>query len=140
MASQIGKMIGHYELTEEDCRREVSDADIIEIASSLCGKWKTKLPHLLGMESIIVADIVGAPGYTSEEERRLAFFKEWKQQEGYEATYMSLVSALLKIKCKQDAGSVLRILKKSISTSTAFVSTTPDVASQNTSKGECLLN
>ena len=124
MASVID-LIAHYELTEEDCKREVSDADIVKIASSVHGKWKSQLPPLLGMETIIVTDIVSAQGYIAEEDRRLAFFKEWKQRKGFDATYKTLISALLEISCRQDAESVCKILKETTSAAP------PDQASTN---------
>ena len=122
MASLLISLMANYELTEEECKREVSDADIAKIASSIDGKWKTSLPPLLGMDPIVVTDIIGAPSYICEEDRRFAFFREWKQQKGFKATYISLISALLEIKCTQDAGCVCKILKENTSTSTAFLS------------------
>ena len=117
MASLINiqVLMVYYEFTEEDCRREVSNADIVKIARSLHGKWKTQLPPLLDMDPIVVTDIVGAPGYIPEEDRRLAFFKEWKQQKGFDTTYKTLISALLQINCRQDAESVCKILKETTS-------------------------
>ena len=148
MASQFSNLIAHFKLTEEDCEREVSDTDIVKIASSLHGKWKSQLPPLLGMDPIVVTDIVGAPGYISEEDRRLAFFKEWKQQNGFDSTYKTIISALLEIKCRQDAENVCKILKEAtLTASTSQVSasintngmpnspvaTTPDVTPQKQS-------
>ena len=119
----ISNLMAHYELTEEDCNREVSDTDIAKIASSLHGKWKTQLPPLLGMDPITVTDIVGTPGHIPEEDRRLAFFREWKQQKGFDAIYKTLISALLEIKCRQDAESVCKILKETTPSSQASAST-----------------
>ena len=132
-------MITHFQLTEEDCKREISDTDIVKIARSLHGKWKTQLPPILGLESTVVTDIVGAPEYITEEDRRIAFFKEWKQQNGFDTTYEILISALLEVECRQDAESVCKILKEttlhqtSISVNTTGMpslpaSTTPGVA------------
>ena len=114
MASNL---MAHYELVEEDCGSEVSDTDIVKIASSIHGKWKSQLPTLLGIDPIVVTNIVEAcaPGYTSEEDKRLAFFKEWKQQKGFQATYKALISALYEINCRQDAEIVCKILKESTS-------------------------
>ena len=122
----ISSLVAHYELSEDDCRREVSDADIAKIASSLHGKWKSQLPSLLGLDPIVVDDILGAPGNIPEEDRRLAFFRKWKQQKDFEATYEVLISALLEINCKQDAGTVCKILKETVSAAPsrqAFTST-----------------
>ena len=125
MASLISTFVAHYGLTEEYCKREVSDSDIIKITRSLHGKWKSQLPPLLEMDPIVVTDIVGAPGYMSDEDKRLAFFKEWKQRKGFNATYKALISALLEIECRQDAGSVCKILKKTTAAA-------PDQASYST--------
>ena len=119
------KFLAHHELTEEDCEREVSDSDIVKIASSIHGKWKTQLPSHLGMDPIVVADIVRAPGYIPEEDRRLDFFKKWKQQKGFEATYKTLIIALLEIKCTQDAGKVCKILKEVLQKQASSASDTP---------------
>ena len=113
MASLMSKLIAHFELTEEDCEREVSDTDIVKIASSLQGKWESKLPPLLEMETTDIGSPV---------EDKIAFFKEWKQQQGFEATYKSLISALLQVKCRQDAESVCKILKETTCSSQASTS------------------
>ena len=117
-ASMISILMGYYGLTEEDCKTEVSDSGIVKIASSIHGKWKSQLPPHLGIDPIVVTNIVGAPGYMSEEDRRLDFFKEWKQRKGFEATYKALISALLEIECRQDAESVCKILKETSLTGT----------------------
>ena len=127
------KLMARYELTEEDCKGEVSDTDIVKIASSLRGKWESKLPPLLEMETTDIGTPV---------EDKIAFFEEWKQQQGFDATYKSLISALLQVKCRQDAESVCKILKEttlsqaSTSTNTtsipsSSVSEAPGMAPQN---------
>ena len=113
MAMLIRSFIAHYKLTEQDCRREVSDTDIAKIASSIRGKWKTQLPPRLGLDPIVVDDILVT--YITEEDRRFAFFKEWKLQYGFDATYKILISSLLEINRRQDAGKVCEILKETIS-------------------------
>ena len=115
--TSISTLMDNYELTEEDCMRKVSDTDIGKIARSLHGKWKSQLPPLLGMDAIVVTNILEVPGHNmSEEDRRVAFFNEWKQQKGSDACYKILISSLLEVKRREDAESVCMILKETSST------------------------
>ena len=95
----------HYGLSEEDCNQQISDWSLEDIARSRCMKWRDLPSSLrLPVEDI---DKRGA----GEEEKRLNFFREWKQMRGFNATYKSLVGALLHIHCKEDAEFVCRLLK-----------------------------
>ena len=113
--NELRMLIAHYKLTENDCKREISDTDIVEIASSFDGKWRTMLPPHLEMHSIVVDDIVGDSRLSEEVEKRCAFYKKWKHQKGFKATYETLISALLQLRFKEDACSVCKILKKTVS-------------------------
>ena len=101
-----------YELTVEECDRVVSDEEIGEISSQLCGKFRELTHYLPGMKEIHVNDI-DRDKY-SEEEKRVAFFKKWKDVMGLHATYKALVNALLKIRCGKDAEEVCKRCKASI--------------------------
>ena len=85
----------------------VSDVHLQDISHSCCSKWRF-LPARLEMEEIVVEDIDRLQGL-SEEEKRLAFFKQWKSEKGSEATYKKLIDALEKIDCREDAENVFRI-------------------------------
>ena len=134
-------LVGYYGLTEEDCKRKVSSTDIVKIASAIHGKWDSKLDALLGLDPIVVTNV--KEDYKCEEDGRLAFFKEWKQRKWFAATYHTLISALLEIECRQDAGRVCEILKETISAApqdqastsasatSSLVPTTPGMAPQN---------
>ncbi len=64
------------------------------------------------MEKIVADDI--ACSFTTEEERRFEFFSEWKKRRGSEATYKSLICALLAIKSREDAEGVCKLLQASL--------------------------
>ena len=58
-------------------------------------------------------DIERSRELKTEEEKRLAFFKRWKKEKGFEASYGALVTALLKIKNREDAEKICALLKNS---------------------------
>ena len=66
-----------------------------------------------------------------EREKRHDFLLKWKDVEGSDATYGQLITALLKIKCKQDAEKLSGMLKQSVSQSTATASTTSHCAGKH---------
>ena len=104
-------LMTHCQLGEEVCNQQVTDIHLDEIASSYCRHWRT-LRAELGLEAIVEHDIDRSiPG--DEEGRRRAFFNKWKLMKGSSATYKALISALLRIKCRDDAEGVCKLLKKS---------------------------
>ena len=108
---EFRSLIEQYELTEQDCTRQIEDVDLDRISDSHCMHWR-KLPTHLGMEKIVTNDIDKSQG--SEEVKRSDFFSRWKDIRGSDATYKQLVIALLEVNCRQDAEDVLKILKESI--------------------------
>ena len=103
----------HHGVTEEACNRIISDQHIQSISQSLCKKWWFLLPHL-NLPNIWADDIERE--YSKEEERRYRFLCKWKLKKMSAATYRALLSALLKIKCRDEAGKLCKILKHSPST------------------------
>ena len=97
-----------YHLTEEEVSIKITDRHIVDISISLCTKWKF-LPAYLGLAANIAQDIDCKP--VNEEEKRLKFLTTWKVKKGFEATYKSLIGALLDIECRDEAGSVCELLK-----------------------------
>ena len=112
----VSSLMEHYKLLEKDCNTQISDSHLQKISQSCCKKWRS-LPSYLKMEDIVASDI----DYESkgEEEKRHAFFKQWKQKRGSNATYIALISALLEISCRQDAEKVCELLQKSFFASPA---------------------
>ena len=100
----------HYGLNDEVCKEQVSDKHIAEICSSLCGQWR-KLPPYLDLTETAVSDLERE--FKTEEERRVGLLKKWKGRKGFEASYTSLIGALLEIDCRSDAEGVCKLLKKS---------------------------
>ena len=90
-----------------DCETQITDSHVERIAHSYCKRWKL-LPPYLKMETIVAEDIDRKQ--VDECEKRYDFIKIWKQEKGSEATYLSLISALLEIDCKDDAGNVCQLL------------------------------
>ena len=102
----------HADLTAHNVifRRQVSDEHIEEISRNHCRRWRS-LPAHLNLGPILVQDIERSQG--DEGERRAIFFRVWKERNGSEATYENLITALLKISCRQDAEAVLNMCANS---------------------------
>ncbi len=96
-------------MSKEDCNKEISDEDLNVISTSYCKEFR-KLSSHLGMTEINLHDI--QCNENSEEGKRCAFFKKWKNVKGSGATYKALITALLKYNCKQDAEKVFKIQLK----------------------------
>ena len=111
--SSVDDLLKCYSLTREKCNRVVSDAHIDEISRYYSREWKSLPPHL-DIKNIVAEDCVGDP-----REKRRTFFFQWKQIKGSDATYLQLISALLKIKCKQDAEGVCELLQASLKMKTS---------------------
>ena len=94
-----------YALTEGDCAKQISNYHLNKVS---CRKWRL-LPCLLGMEKIVAGDV--DRDCAEEEEKRFEFFSRWKEMRGSAATYGSLISALLTIKCREDAESICKLLR-----------------------------
>ena len=110
--SDTAALLARYQLGEEACNQQVTDRHLDEIASSYCRRWRS-LRAELGLKAIVEHDIDHSiPG--DEEGKRLALFNKWKLMKGSSATYKALISALLEIKCQDDAEGVCEVLKKSL--------------------------
>ena len=108
---EMDKITEHYELTEAHISKQISDAHLDEVAQ-FCLDWQ-KLPSHLKMEDRIAADTES--DHAKQEERRCEFFRTWKEQNGFDATYKILIRALLEIGCRSDAERVCKLLKASVS-------------------------
>ena len=102
-------------LQNEECNKQISDAHLERLSSKCCGKWRNLTSHL-EMDSIVKDDIDRKS--VCESEKRLDYFTEWKDQKGSAATYKSLIRALLKIDCRDDAEYVYKLSQSSGSQST----------------------
>ena len=107
----VSTLLAYYELGEEICNRQITDRHLDEIASSYCRRWKS-LRAELGLKAIVEHDIDSIPG--DEEGKRHALFNKWKLMKGSSATYKALISALLEIRCRDDAEGVCEVLKQSL--------------------------
>ena len=112
-------------LLNEECNKKVSDAHLERLSSKCCDEWRNLTSHL-EMDSIVKRDIDRK--CVSERQKRLDYFTEWKDQKGSAATYKSLIRALLKIDCWDDAEYVYQMSQSSGSQSTSPALTTSDIA------------
>lgn len=99
----------YYQLREEDGNKQISALHLEDISLNSCRKWRL-LPSRLGLKEIVVHDINRS--FVDEEERRRAFFLKWREIKGSGVTYKALISALLEIKCREDAESVCKLLQQ----------------------------
>ena len=106
------ELLGQFELTEEECQRQISDPHLEEISRTSSRKWRS-LPSHLELPDTTVGDI--ERDSQNEDERRNSFFFTWKHKKGTRATYRKLVRALLKIDCGGDAEKVYKLLLESVS-------------------------
>ena len=109
----VESLIKQYGLEEKDFNREMADSHLEEFTQHHGEHWRS-LPAYLKMKNIVVRDVERKP--CGEREKRLTFFIEWKSLYGSGATYYELVHALLKIKCKQDAEAVCKMLQRTKTT------------------------
>ena len=100
-----------FEISGKDFNKQVSDHHVEQISISFCEKWRS-LPPYLEMEIIVAKDIDRDHSGCDECEKRCSFLKKWKKLKGREATYENLIRALLKLKCREEAEGVCRLLKK----------------------------
>lgn len=108
MAVTVKSLMERYELTDEECSKQVSDKHLEELSRTHCSKWR-RLPVHLDLDTIVQEDIDCIA--IAEDDKRYKFFKEWKERIGNAATYKTLVAALLKIDCRNDAEYVCDLLQ-----------------------------
>lgn len=111
-------LLVHYNLQERDISQQISDGHIQDLSLSDCSKWRS-LPGYLGLHSSVVDDINRDPIALEEGEKRKKFLEKWKKVKGSDASYKSLICALLKIECRQDAESVLKLIRDSVPNGTS---------------------
>lgn len=111
MSDTLSSLRAHYELAEDDWDKKISDSNLDRISLNCCSNWKL-LPSQLELESIIVNDIEKSKTAITETDKRLEFFRQWKEKKGFGATYKKLVIALLNIDQRQDAECVCKLLKQ----------------------------
>lgn len=102
-------LLKQHKLTEGICNKQVSDGHLEEISRYHCKDWKS-LPSHLGLNTIVAEDIDRSK--VAEKEKRHTFLLGWKKIEGSRATYKRLITALLKIDCREDAEGVCTLLQK----------------------------
>lgn len=125
-----------FGLSEQHYNQTVSDVHVNTISTSYCEKWRLLHSHL-ELEKIVVSDSDRNHGH--EVDKRNAFFSEWKEKKGSEATYRKLVSALLKTDRKQDAEGVCRLLAESVCKENLAVSSSPPVTPSTSPTGNLIL-
>lgn len=107
--STLSELTKKYGLTEGGLGRQISNIHLLHISRSYCKKWKFLPPHL-GLKTIVAENIDLGKG--DQAEKRYAFFLEWKQIKGSNATYKQLIIALLEIDSRDDAEKVCILIQK----------------------------
>ena len=97
----LSATLQRYELNESEVTKSVSPIHLQQISRSRCRKWRL-LPAALGMENDHIWEDIQRE-VDDEEGRRNTFFSRWQSEKGSDANYKSLINALLRIGCKQDA-------------------------------------
>ena len=126
----LPELMNRYGLSEADTSQQASDSNLELITLSCCEQWKSLPPYLV-VETIVATDIDKTQ--KDPQEKRHDFFRKWKKIKGSGATYKVLITALLKIKCVEDAEKVCEILKDSIGLQTASAASGSPI-----SKGWCI--
>ena len=107
----VNSLMEQYQLQDKDLLKLISDDHLQKISQSHCMKWKF-LPSYLKMERIVAEDIDRK--YKDDDEKRFAFFNQWKESRGSDANYRELISALLVINSRKDAEEICKLLQKSL--------------------------
>ena len=107
---ELEDLLSHHQLSLDSTRVQISDEDLDQLSSSCCEDYR-RLPPYLGVEAIVLSDIIIERELKSETDRRLAFFRKWKKIKGSGANYQALISALLKINCREDADKICVLVK-----------------------------
>lgn len=102
-------LLHRFNLDEGECNKVVSKAHVEGLCKANCTQWRL-LPTPLDVETISVDDI--ERNAIEESDRRCSFMYQWKQIKGFTATYRQLITALLKIKCSEDAACLCKLMKK----------------------------
>lgn len=106
-AMSLSCLLKRFQLKEEDLKKQITDKHLDEISCTCCRKWKL-LRSRIEMEEIVEHDIEKGPG--DEEDKRRKFLRKWKNTKGSGATYEVLITALLEIKCVEDAECICKLL------------------------------
>lgn len=109
----LQELIEQHGLSEGDCNQLATDVHLEQISRVCCRQWKS-LPAHLGLETVVAEDI--DKGQKGEREKRHDFLRQWKEIKGSAATYKRLLTALMEIRCTQDAGKVCEVLRGEVST------------------------
>ena len=103
----MAQVIRRHGLSDEVLNHEISDIHVDKISRSSCKMWRHLYPYL-ELDEIIIGDV--ERDYSAEAERRKGLINRWRAIKGSEATYKTLVYALLKISQLQDAENVCKLL------------------------------
>ena len=106
--TDLDSLLKQYKLKKEDVGKKISDIHLDKISHSCCSQWK-RLPPYLDMERIVKDDVNRLS--VSEDEKRSSFFLKWVDEKGSDATYEEIISALLKMGCKNDAEKVCKLIQ-----------------------------
>lgn len=97
----LSNLFQKYSLKPENYEKKISEAHLPEISSKLCENWRLLQPHF----KVFVTDT-----FTTEKEKKRYFFQSWMKHYGSNASYLTLISDLLKAGIEEDAESICTLL------------------------------
>ena len=111
MSDKFIRLCTRFKLADQDLDKVISNLHFDEISQTRDINWKS-LPSRLGLQDNVAKDI--DKDFSKEFDKRREFFQQWKQKNGSEATYRSLVRALLDIKQIDNAEYVCELLQQTV--------------------------
>ena len=100
------KDLKKYSLTENHLKRECSDKDLLDIDKHI--SWDIVGHHLPGIKQKHIDDINLDMSDQSQKRQRLVDL--WKERNGSDATFGSMITAMLKAEKRNEAEKVCRLL------------------------------
>ena len=101
MAAGVDDLMRMYGLTEVDLKQKILITDIQELS------WREVGPYLRTVKIQDIGDI--DKDYHSQQEKRQALLALWKEKSGSDATYYSLVVAMLRAKKRKEAEEICKL-------------------------------
>ena len=109
----IGSLCAQIGLAEEHLDKVISDLHLDEITQTACSIWKSLPPYKeLKNFDVAIQDIDKENLNEADKIREL--FRRWKQRKGSEATYTSILRALLSTERRKDAEYLCRLVITSV--------------------------
>ena len=103
---QIAELMRIYQLTEREVGQEISETHITQITLL---SWEEVGQHLPGVSRQDIRDI-DKDGHEQMDKRR-RLLDMWKERNGSNATYIAMITAMLKAQKREEAEAICRLLR-----------------------------